>query len=164
MGFSEFNLQIHWRSFIIALLNHFKEVYQLAMFPKNLLNRNLILHLNKYQQRILFPVLLSCLIACACAFFSLLTIYYPDDFALYKNFRVYHLKQKFPLFLVGASSFLLVLLFWTYYMSNKLVGPYERILKELDAILQGKQKGPIGIRKGDEMFAELLKRINSLLK
>jgi len=59
---------------------------------------------------------------------------------------------------------MLLVVFWTYFASNKIVGPYERILRELDAILDGGPKKAIGTRKGDEMFSEILKRINVLIE
>jgi nitrogen fixation/metabolism regulation signal transduction histidine kinase len=53
---------------------------------------------------------------------------------------------------------------WTYYVSNKIVGPFERVLREVDDILAGKGKNKIGIRSKDGMFEELVKRINALVE
>ena len=49
-------------------------------------------------------------------------------------------------------------------MSNSIVGPYERVLRELDDVLSGQKKDHIGTRKNDELFGEMVKRINALIK
>ena len=58
----------------------------------------------------------------------------------------------------------LTLIYWVNYISNKILGPYERILKEFDSVLSTRNKKILKVREGDEMFAELLKRINILIK
>ena len=126
--------------------------------------RNLILHLNKYQIRIIYPVLISSLIASVSFLLCLAYIYFPDNYKLFNNYTFSQLKFFIPWILIMTSMLVTYLVFWTYYMSNKLVGPYDRIIRELDEILSGKRKGPIKTRKGDEMFDGILKRINSLIK
>ena len=69
-----------------------------------------------------------------------------------------------PWLLVSLAIILVFVSLWTFDISNKLVGPFERILRELDEINEGKKKGPLKAREGDEMFDELLKRINKLLE
>ena len=65
---------------------------------------------------------------------------------------------------VMISVILLFLIFWVDSIYNKILGPYERILAELDRVLSGDKKGPLQTRKGDDkMFEELLKRINVLI-
>ena len=62
-----------------------------------------------------------------------------------------------------SLAFLFIVL-WAYYVSNKIVGPFERVLREVDDILAGKGKKKIGIRSKDGMFEELVKRINALVE
>ena len=126
--------------------------------------RNLILHLNKYQIRIIYPVLISSLIACVSFLLCLAYIYFPDNYQLINNYTFKQFKFFIPWILIVTSVLVTFLVFWTYFMSNKIVGPYDRIIRELDEILSGKRKGPLRTRKGDEMFDGILKRINSLLK
>ena len=125
--------------------------------------RNLIPHLNKYQIRIIYPVLVSCLIACISFLLCLAYMYFPDEHKIFNHFTFGQLKFLIPWLLILISFILIFLVFWTYFMSNKLVGPYDRIVRELDEVLTGKRKGPIQARQGDEMFEGLLKRINSFL-
>ncbi len=138
------------------------------IFKENIVSkkfhRNLILHLNRYQERIIYPVLISCLIACTSAIFCLAYIYFPEEEIIFKTFQMKDLKSIVPWILVILSLSVMVIVFWAYYISNKIVGPIERVLKELDDVISGKRTEPLGTRKGDEMFDELVKRINALIK
>ena len=127
-------------------------------------SRNVIFHLNKYQALIIYPVLISCLVACNFSLLCLAYFYYPENYKIIFNVALKDLKLYIPLFLMGISILLLFVVFWTYYVSNKLVGPYQRIIKELDDIIAGKDVRPLSARKGDEMFEELTKRMNVLIE
>lgn len=56
------------------------------------------------------------------------------------------------------------LFYWAYKIINKVLGPYERILCELDKVVEGRSSKVLIVRDGDEMFAELIERINILIK
>ena len=62
------------------------------------------------------------------------------------------------------SPLMIALVFWTLNVTTHYFGAYERILRELDQVLDGKREGPIKIRRGDVIFEELLKRINQLIE
>ena len=64
---------------------------------------------------------------------------------------------------VSIPVFVLAILFLTYRLTHKTLGPFDRIIKELDECIEGAKKGPIIIRKGDK-FMPLVERINILLK
>jgi len=55
------------------------------------------------------------------------------------------------------------LIFWAYNISNQILGPYERIVRELDLIISGQGRKLLKVRRNDEMFAELVERINVLI-
>ena len=128
------------------------------------IKRNIVVHLNKYQRCILYPVLISCLITCVSSLMCLAYIYYPEKEKVFGPVSFGELKMAIPWILIGFAVAMVILVFWTYLMSNRLVGPYDRVVRELDDVLSGKRKKPITIRKGDEMFEGLLKRINTLIK
>ncbi len=142
------------------------------------LKRLLFVNVNKYQQQILLPALLICLVACAGVFYTLYYINYVDkNLAVVCHVDVTTLTKDIPWFihmhsfnkvvpwiLFSMTTVLLVIICWMFYLSNKILGPSNRILKELDDILSGKRQDPIGTRSGDEFFEELLKRINALIK
>jgi serine/threonine protein kinase len=77
---------------------------------------------------------------------------------------IHRFNRIVPWFLFGMTVVLSLVICRLYYISNKLLGPSERILKELDQMLSGERKDPVGTRPGDEIFEELFKRINPLLK
>ncbi len=121
--------------------------------------RSLLFHTNDFQKRLIFPVLLSCLFSLVC----LTYLYcYSDVGRLIYNDQYYFLKMALPWILISLAFLFIVL--WTYYVSNKIVGPFERVLREVDDILAGKGKKKIGIRSKDGMFEELVKRINALVE
>lgn len=125
--------------------------------------RNIIFHTNKYQRRILIPVLGCAFLACNLALMCLAYFYYSENKGKIFNVSFEQFKFFVPWFVIGASCLLLFFLLWTYYISNKMVGPFHRVIKELDDILETKSKKRIMTRPGDELFEELLKRINTLV-
>ena len=58
--------------------------------------------------------------------------------------------------------FILIILILAYKVTHKIVGPYDRIVRELSEFVEGKRKGPIVVRKGDK-FHPLVEKINKLL-
>ncbi|HBR14232.1 MAG TPA: hypothetical protein DD723_01630 [Candidatus Omnitrophica bacterium] len=126
--------------------------------------RNLVFNINKYQTRVIYPVLVSCIIACCLAVICLAYFYYPADLKIVLDLKLDDLKFYIPWLLLTICLIMVFITFRTYYISNKLLGPFVRIMRELDDVIEGKRKNLLGVRKGDEMFEEILKRINSLIK
>ncbi len=111
----------------------------------------------------MYPVIISAIITCNLSLICLAYFYLPADI----NFQGYDLKALkiiIPHLLMAVAPFLLFMVCWMYYVSGKVVGPYTRILLELDKIIENGQKRIIYVRKGDELFEELLGRINILIK
>jgi len=125
--------------------------------------RNIFIHLNKFQKSLLYPVLLSSFAGCLLALLSL-DYFYFDRSSLIYDFNYKHMKMLLVWFLPLVSFMLAIVGFLVYYISNKIVGPYQRIIRELDNILAGKTSGPLKVRKKDEMFKEVVKRINALIE
>ena len=74
------------------------------------------------------------------------------------------MQTAVPWFVTSLSLLFVFMSFVTYMVSKRLLGPYERVLREMDEILAGKRKEPIKVRDADEVFKELLIRINVLLE
>lgn len=55
------------------------------------------------------------------------------------------------------------LLYWIFSGTNKLVGPIERITRELEQSIKGERSGPIVLRPGDQLIP-LAEKINTLLQ
>lgn len=75
---------------------------------------------------------------------------------------------KLILSFTGAIIFLLCLILLmsmilSFIISHHIVGPFGRIIKELDSIIEGNSTKPITSRPGDDLAKDLLKRINVLV-
>jgi len=57
---------------------------------------------------------------------------------------------------------LCVVIVWAYVQTNRIVGPVERMIQELDAHLEGTGTGSIALRKKD-LLAPLVERINAII-
>jgi len=56
-----------------------------------------------------------------------------------------------------------LLLCWAFYGTNKLVGPIDRMIRELDERIKGNKSGPIVLRPGDRLIP-LVDKINLILQ
>ena len=64
--------------------------------------------------------------------------------------------------LIAIPTTTVILLVFAYQATHRIVGPFDRIVRELQAHAQGAGKGPIVIRKNDK-FVPLVTQINALL-
>ncbi len=142
------------------------------------IKRLLFVNVNKYQQQILLPALIICLVSCIGVFYTLYYINYVDkNLSVLCQIDVVRLSKDVPWFiqlhsfnkvvpwiLFLMTTVLLAIICWMFYVSNRILGPSNRILQELDDILSGKRQDPLGTRQGDDLFEELLKRINALIQ
>ena len=90
--------------------------------------------------------------------------FFPKDFSITENIQLKQLSFLIPVSLIVVFIISIFVIFLTYYMSNKIIGPFERIIKELNDVLEGKRKQSLETRKDNEMFGDLLKLINKLIK
>lgn len=71
--------------------------------------------------------------------------------------------QKVTIILLSvAPALIITILIIAYKITHKIIGPFNRIIQELDEHLEGKKEGGITIRKPDK-FSPLVERINKLL-
>ncbi|MFH1360229.1 MAG: hypothetical protein ABIJ41_04230 [Candidatus Omnitrophota bacterium] len=127
--------------------------------------RKSLANINRYQKEIIYPVLVP---SFAIGLFTLLSLayYYNFDYRLDTglSFDPFFLNFVIPLFLVVLLFFMVFISIWICGVSNRIVGPHERIIRELDDILADKGKKRLTIRKDDQMYKELTDRINALIK
>ncbi|UCG35301.1 MAG: hypothetical protein JSW17_00435 [Candidatus Omnitrophota bacterium] len=71
-------------------------------------------------------------------------------------------RKVIIILLVVTPIVLAVLLVFAYRMTHAMLGPYDRIIKELDDRIKGKESGDISLRKKDK-FWPLVNKINRLL-
>ena len=60
--------------------------------------------------------------------------------------------------------FFLVLFLVSVKFSSRMVGPYERIIREMDEVIDGGRTAPLKLRKNDDFFKDLVTRVNKLIK
>ena len=130
-------------------------------------NRKFILNISNYQKHIIYPILAFSWIAGIMVYLCLefiVTININPNIAKMFSFDTIQIQQAIPYFLMIIIVMLIFIILWAYYKTNKIIGPHDRIIRELDEIIVGKRKGPLTVRQGDDMFGELLERINTIIE
>ena len=129
--------------------------------------RRAVLGSNKYQRQIITLALVPSVIFCLVMYF-LLEVFQHDaaqaiidrsDAVSVVFLTEWGIVLVLTVLLYSGSVFL-----WAYAVSNQMVGAFERIIRELDRIIEGGAKGPITARGRDELANSLLKRINVLIE
>jgi len=130
----------------------------------NAMKRKLFLNINRFQRPILY-------LTVAATFVTIVILAICVSFLSYdianmiinstKEIPTTKLAVSFVLMILPLSY--LAIIYFSLRISNKLVGSMERILKELDEIIEKREKKHLTVRKGDDLVQELLKRINTLI-
>lgn len=71
-------------------------------------------------------------------------------------------KRVVAILMVATPIAIVIILAAAYKISHAIVGPFDRIIRDLDDRVAGVKQGPIVLRKGDK-FQPLVDRINKLL-
>jgi len=123
--------------------------------------RTSIFYVSKYQRIFFYPVILAFLLGCIVSWLSL-TYFFIGQFLSYPDLIQF---QKIIVYLLMiATGLMIVVVLWTLRISNRYSGSYERIIKELDKMIEEENVCTLETRKGDIIFDELLRRINLLSK
>jgi len=140
---------------------------------KKFFKRNVLLRMNRYQFTIVLPIIIALVMIQGLlgALYYLLEnqlIVFLEE--IHSATLIYHqaiitLKQYVPMIISFVSILVFFHVYWFFYASNKILGPHERIIKELDQIITGKsERKTLSARKNDQLFEELLNRINILIE
>ena len=128
--------------------------------------RKLIGNTNKYQHQIVLATFILPLTYCLVIYFLILLMENDLTRVLTSNAAtpnaalIYRWMGVLTLCLIAL---LFALLAWSYVLSKRIVGPFGRIIRELDEVLEGKRKTPIKARPKDILANELLERVNVLI-
>lgn len=128
--------------------------------------RRSFLNMNKYQKSII-PLAVGPL-AGLCFVITVYTLYFQHELInliLYasKPVSVQMIKQGSAV-IIGVLWLLFVFMaMWIYNISLNLLGPFERVIREIDRIIGSGGKRAIHARNADDLANELLKRINILI-
>jgi hypothetical protein len=134
--------------------------------PTMVTQRKRMPSINKYQWRILLLVLtppvliLSALALLSNLFFDqLLAAVQSGSPTTLMDFLA-DWRLNFLLILWALLTLVVVI---TYVVSRNMLGPFSRLLREMDQVLAGERGfGPLKARQHDELANELLQRINRL--
>ncbi len=128
------------------------------------MKQRLFLRTNRFQRPIINLVTYSSLVTIAVLAICVSYLYYDMTNAIIDSAaQVPTVKMSVILILMILPLVFLVIIVLVYNATNRLVGAFERILRELDDILAGKGKKHINARKDDALAEELLSRVNRLI-
>lgn len=126
--------------------------------------RRVFLRTSKFQRPILHIFVFSALAVVAAL--SLAASYLCYDMTstlITTDSEIPAIKIAILLGLMVMPLVFLFIIIWAYRVSSHLVGAFERILKELDDIIEKNEKRHLQARKGDQLAEELLSRVNVLI-
>jgi hypothetical protein len=72
-------------------------------------------------------------------------------------------RKVIMILLLSTPAIIITLMVIAHRLTHSLLGPFDRIVRELDDRLKNNKKDPITLRKGDK-FVPLVERINKLLQ
>lgn len=127
-----------------------------------------LVHLNKYQIKVLTlvllpPVIITTVMGVLSSLFfdQLLTAVESGSMST----MLAMLSQWKINILVGLWVLLTLVILWAYVVSRNLLGAFTRLFRELDEMIAGKREvAELKARDKDDFANELLKRINILIK
>ncbi len=123
-----------------------------------------IFRANKFQKPILNLIVTLAMLMLAMMVTCIAFLYYDVATAIYYPEKsIGAIKGVVILSLMVLPLILFVGIFWAYRISNRLIGPFERVIRELDDVIAQNKKRHVSARPGDELAGELLKRINTLI-
>ncbi len=130
-------------------------------------SRRAFLHTTKHQRQIIRLSVVPSTIVCVVMYFLLHAFQNDLGEAIYTTSDVASIKFVSEWAFALLSILLLYLgcgFLWAYAVSNDVVGPFDRIIRELDEVIDGGARQPITVRQRDELAQQLLKRVNVLVK
>jgi len=128
--------------------------------------RSLLINANKYQKKVIslafIPLILVCVLI---SFWTLLSHNILLDAILNRSQveGVHHINQWVVYTFIIILALLIFFISLTLRIAGNLVGAFERIINELDLVIEKNQKKKITARTNDDLANELLKRINILI-
>lgn len=126
--------------------------------------RRVFLRTSKFQRPILHIFVFSALaVVAALSLAASYLCYDMTNTIITTGSEIPTIKIAILLGLMLMPIVFLFIIFWAYRVSSHLVGAFERILKELDGVIEKNEKKHLHARKGDQLAEELLSRVNVLI-
>jgi len=122
---------------------------------------------NKYQRQII--LLAFCPVLIIFSLVSVLITLMHNDMAgviLYNSpsMTAQFISNWANLINSSVCMALVIVLLIAYVMSSRLVGAMERVITELDEVIQKNDKKMIKVRKGDDLASDILTRVNVIIE
>jgi hypothetical protein len=124
---------------------------------------------NKYQEKI---VLLSFIPSFCILFVFTVSLFFIRSEIVNNVRNGVHLNYAFVLMhwihhsynyiIWGVCGIFILSAIWAFKIAHELLGAFNRIIKELDEVIEGRRTKSISARPEDGLAQELLKRINVL--
>lgn len=131
-------------------------------------NRRIKTFANKMHKEIFLLVFLAAIVPATIVTFSLYYLIFgvtSEQFGIPEAiaYNIIPASRRVLVILLLATPFsIFTLLIFACKLSHKIIGPFDRVIKELDECVEGKRHGHMTIRKGDK-FQPLVDKINKLL-
>jgi len=113
------------------------------------------------QKIFFYPVIIAFFLGCVVSWLNL-AYFLIGEYLIAPDSN--QIQIAIPFLLTAATVLMFMVIFWTFHISNRYFGPYERVISDIYDVINGVTKGPVKARKGDVIFQELLKRINILIE
>jgi len=120
---------------------------------------------SKYLMIVMMSMLLPTIILSGCLYFLIFSLL-AEQLVLPEAIHTMLIPVFYKINLIMIVSIpvvFLIVFFGGLSVSHRFAGPIERIERDLDKILSGESKGPIGVRKKDDLGG-VITRINRLLE
>ena len=125
--------------------------------------RNIFFNINRYQAATILPVMIVLIFLLLLAGFFYYWMLYLEP-SLQGTRQLFLLEKIVPALLILFLLFVLLYVCWVFFITNRILGPFERIINELDEMIEKKKSWRhLHTREGDTMFEELILRINRLI-
>ena len=123
--------------------------------------RTTLTRVSKHQKVFFYPVMVAFFLGCIVSWLTVIYFLIGDTFTVPALIKFY---KTIPILLIVATFSMFLVLFWTFRISNRYLGSFERLINDLDSVIEGDRKEGLVTRENDVIFIELLKRINILIQ
>ncbi|MBF0479217.1 MAG: hypothetical protein HQL26_07005 [Candidatus Omnitrophica bacterium] len=130
-------------------------------------NRNKFFRLNQYQLSIILVTFVPMLVMAVTVTFLVRNMHMQAIVNLIygsSTDMVHFIEQAAFVLLATVWTLFVISMVIAFSVSNRLVGGFERILRELDSVIEHKYPNKIVARKKDKLASELVSRINMLIE
>lgn len=121
-----------------------------------------------YQGKMIFFVFVPAVIFHLCIFCMLTFLKLDLGMLIFQGVSeeviAYFIDNWSATVILVSLFFVAAFLIISFIISRNMVGAFERIVRELDEVIEGKRVGPLTARRYDVLAKDLLQRVNVLIE